>query len=115
MSKIFALLKRGLLACCILYMLIASPNVSAAPGDNHHAAKDKFFAQITGTVKDRLGKPISGVTVSVVGSAAKLTTTGDDGRFTIDVDPKGSLQFTHVNYKTVVMAVNNTLDLEVFL
>ncbi|MDB5275718.1 MAG: TonB-dependent receptor [Ferruginibacter sp.] len=69
---------------------------------------------ITGVVKDKLGKPIADATVKVVGSTT-ATSTDASGRFSINVDPKGSLEFSHVGYKTQTVAMNNTLDLEIVL
>lgn len=69
---------------------------------------------VTGTVKDRLGIPITGATVKVVGSNT-ATSTDEKGAFSINVDPKGSIEFSHVGYKAQTITINNTIVWDVVL
>ncbi|MGV3766202.1 MAG: SusC/RagA family TonB-linked outer membrane protein [Chitinophagaceae bacterium] len=85
-------------------------------------APEGYFQQppsslyIGGTVRDKLGSPISGVTVRVVGADSTTGVATDDmGKFSIKADPKGVLEFSHINYKTQTYPINSVIDLEVTL
>lgn len=69
---------------------------------------------IRGTVKDRLGTPISNVTVQVEGNATLATTTDAQGKFSITIPEKSILQFSSVSYKTQTISVN-VLEMEVVM
>src|ERR1700709_1203114 len=69
---------------------------------------------VTGTVKDKLGKPIADVTVKVVGSNV-ATTTDVNGAFAINVGAKGSIEFSRVGYKPQTIAINNTIVWDISL
>jgi TonB-linked SusC/RagA family outer membrane protein len=76
--------------------------------------QQKSAIKVTGVVKDRLGKPLPGVTVKEVGST--LATVADDaGKFSITVEPKSSIEFSHVGYKTQVISVNNIIEWEIIM
>ncbi len=102
-----------------LFAVIGFPQFAAATdkfSDNriHDDPGYKNAIIISGTVKDKLGKPISGITVKVVGSTAG-TSTDENGRFSINVDGKGSIEFSHVNYKAQIIPVNNTIEWEIIM
>lgn len=71
------------------------------------------LASVTGTVTDIAGEPLIGVTVTVPGTAAGVS-TDIDGKYTIRVDSKGKLRFSYVGYKTVEEAVGgrNVIDIK---
>lgn len=71
------------------------------------------LASVTGTVTDTAGEPLIGVTVTVPGTAAGVS-TDIDGKYTIRVDSKGKLRFSYVGYQTVEEAVGgrNVIDIK---
>lgn len=71
------------------------------------------LASVTGTVTDIAGEPLIGVTVTVPGTAAGVS-TDIDGKYTIRVDSKGKLRFSYVGYQTVEEAVGgrNVIDIK---
>jgi TonB-linked SusC/RagA family outer membrane protein len=90
-----------------------SPNA----GTYHNAIRTFHLpvdVKVSGVVRDRLGVPLGGVTIQVVGNSAIATTTNVEGRFAITVPEKSSLQFSHVGYKEQVLAVN-MLEVEVVM
>ncbi|HEX9511479.1 MAG TPA: TonB-dependent receptor [Puia sp.] len=70
---------------------------------------------ITGVVRDKLNKPLERVSVELVGSKRGVS-TDSLGRFSIQIDnPKQQLRFSHIGYVGQVMAINNSLSLEISL
>lgn len=69
---------------------------------------------ITGTVTDRSGKGISGVTVTVKGGSA-ATQTDDAGRFSIAAPGTATLVFSSIGYSTLEVAVGNRTVIPVTL
>jgi len=70
---------------------------------------------IKGVVYDKLNKPISDVTVEVVG-LRRGTATDTMGRFSIALDNvKQQLRFSHIGYVTQTTTLNNSLLLEIYL
>lgn len=67
---------------------------------------------VTGTVTDRSGKGISGVTVTVKGGSAG-TQTDNDGRFTIAASGSSTLVFSSVGFAPLEVAVNNRTEIPV--
>ncbi|NTS40970.1 TonB-dependent receptor [Flavisolibacter sp. BT320] len=82
--------------------------------NNDKSSRLRVDVKVSGIVRDRLGAPLAGVTVQVVGNAAITTTTNAEGRFTITAPENSSLQFSHVGFKPQVLVVN-MLQLEVVL
>ncbi len=74
-----------------------------------------LFAQqsVTGKVTDATG-PVSGVTVSVKGTA-RGTQTAADGSFTIQAAQGETLRFSNVGYKTTEIIVGSTKTINVTL
>ncbi len=62
--------------------------------------------KVTGKITDSNGQPLSGVTVSVKGSAVG-TTSDNTGVYTITVPEKGTLVFSYIGYITQEAAVNS--------
>lgn len=70
---------------------------------------------ITGTVTDKSGKPLSGATVEVKGSAI-ATSTGANGKFTLrNVGSDATLIVSFVGYRTKSVAVQNQSNLTIAL
>ncbi|MEJ7826579.1 MAG: TonB-dependent receptor [Segetibacter sp.] len=74
------------------------------------------FAQtvVTGTVKDSKGENLSGVSINLKGSTTG-TTTGTDGRYSINARGNGVLVFTYVGHADQEVAVRNQRTINVIL
>jgi TonB-linked SusC/RagA family outer membrane protein len=94
--------------------LFFSVPVYAAGADAPSYKWNKADVRISGTVRDRLGAPLEGVTVQVVGNTTITTTTDAAGKFSITVPEKSILEFSSVGFKTQTIPVN-TLELEVVM
>lgn len=70
--------------------------------------------QLSGTVKDNVGNPLSNVSVFVKNSS-KGTTTNSTGHFSIVVSPKDILVFSFVGYETKEVGVEGQTDMTVSL
>ncbi|MEO9144820.1 MAG: TonB-dependent receptor [Ginsengibacter sp.] len=68
------------------------------------------FISIQGVVKDAQGNPLAGVSV-IVKRTQKGTSTGTDGRFTIDANVGDELEFTMIGYqkKTITIGQNRNI------
>ncbi len=70
---------------------------------------------VTGAVKDEKGDPVSDVSVKEV-ATNKIVVTDRKGAFTITVNSKeASLEFTHIGYQPLVLAVDGQETLAVVL
>lgn len=88
---------------------------AASPGHANVIEKTgRAEIKVNGTVRDGIGNPLPGVTVRVI-KAEKGTITDERGRFTIDVDPLGSLEFSFIGYKRQEVSVRNRVDMEVVM
>ncbi|RYZ61017.1 MAG: SusC/RagA family TonB-linked outer membrane protein, partial [Chitinophagaceae bacterium] len=117
--NVTALLKACLLLLFSSTFLLFSPltaQASGTPGGKPAPDAKTFKAEIriTGTVRDRLGVPVQGVTVQVVGNTATTTTTDSAGKFAISIPENASLLFTAVGYKPQTIGVNS-LNMEVVM
>jgi TonB-dependent starch-binding outer membrane protein SusC len=74
----------------LLFSLLASWTMAQAP--------------VRGTITDRNGKPLAGVTVSVKGTTAG-TITAENGSFTINAGPNDVLVLTSASYETAEIKV----------
>ena len=81
------------------------PKITSAP-----AAK----IRVSGTVKDRLGSIIIGVTIRVPGTPIG-TVTNTEGYYSIEVEPTDTLEFSFIGYETQKLSVRNRMDLNVVL
>ncbi|SDX09893.1 TonB-linked outer membrane protein, SusC/RagA family [Hydrobacter penzbergensis] len=106
---------RRMLTCLCMYTLtsllfyqplFAGSVKNSIPAPDYQNKRPPADVRVSGTTKDRLGTPMSGVTVQVVGRPDIVTTTNAKGRFSITVPEKSSLQFSYVGYKNQVIAVN---------
>jgi iron complex outermembrane recepter protein len=76
-----------------------------------------LFAQsvVRGKITDsKTGSPVSGASVKVK-SSKKGTTTGEDGVFSLSVNPADILEISYVGYKTQSIKVNGLTDIPVSL
>src|SRR5262245_62140969 len=68
---------------------------------------------ITGVVKDKMEKPLSGVSIHVNGKPAGMTNA--DGTFAITATPTSTLLFTHTGYQSTTHKLNGTTPLIITL
>ena len=69
---------------------------------------------VTGRVTDTTGKSVSGVSVTVKGQSSSGTTTGDDGRFSIQVPASAtSLVFTSVGFSSREVDISGRNSIEI--
>jgi TonB-linked SusC/RagA family outer membrane protein len=64
------------------------------------------FLTVTGSVIDSTGKPMPGVSVIVEGKNNVGTTTDQNGKFVLDVQPEAVLIFSMVGYREVKIPIN---------
>src|SRR5689334_3036647 len=64
-----------------------------AGADARNAKTTANEVPISGTVKDRLGSPIRGVSVTVSGKPGRGSSSDASGHFTIPAEPKATLIF----------------------
>ena len=69
---------------------------------------------VKGKVKDENGKPLAGVSVSVTGGKAGVS-TDEGGNFSIAVPENAELSFSYVGYKTVTMPVKGNTSIDIVL
>ncbi|MGN6437423.1 MAG: TonB-dependent receptor [Agriterribacter sp.] len=72
------------------------------------------LASISGVVKDAQGAPLAGVSVIIKGTT-KGTSTGLDGKFSIEANPGDVLEFTIVGYQKTSITVGRKKDLTVLM
>lgn len=70
-------------------------------------------SRVSGTVTDPSGEPLIGA--SVVAGKTNAVTTDIDGRYTINVDAKGTLTFSYVGYETQSVKVDGRQLVDVVL
>ncbi len=70
--------------------------------------------KITGTVRDALGSPLPGVSVSVAGSN-KATATNDKGFFEIVADRGDVIEFTYVGFITQTVTIKDRIAFDIVL
>lgn len=101
---------------CLIPLAItaAASRLSAAPAPLPPQSITQTDTRINGIIRDKAGKPIPGATIRVVG-AAKGATSGADGHFTVNANPKGSLEISYIGYNTQVVSINNSVELEIIL
>ena len=70
--------------------------------------------KVNGVVVDTEGEPLIGATVMVKGTS-RAAVTDLDGKFTISVDPKETLQASYVGFKRQEVKVGNQDDLRIVM
>ncbi len=68
--------------------------------------------RISGTVTDQQGEPLIGATVSTAGGGA---VTDLEGRYSITAQPKGSLTFSYVGYKTQTVKIEGRTTIDIVM
>ena len=77
-------------ACALCLMLFGlHPLLGQTPAD------DKVSGQVTGSD----GPPLIGVSVTIKGEYARGSYTGEDGRYTLSVQPGDTLVFSYIGYQ----------------
>lgn len=77
-------------------------------------APDQQTILVKGVVTDATGAPLPGVTVVIVGSTRGVI-TDIDGKFSIDVDPTGKLNFSFIGMSDQQVEINNRTVINVIL
>ncbi len=70
--------------------------------------------KVSGTVRDKIGGIIIGVSIRVPGTQTG-TTTNAEGFYSIDVEPTDTLEFSFIGYESQRISVRNRMDLNVIL
>lgn len=105
LNSICSAVKRsGLLAFCIMLMVLFGQNVAQAQN-----------AEVTGTVKDQVtGEVLPGVSVTVKGTQLG-TMTDSDGKYTVNVQPGVTLVFSFIGYENAEAVVGNNTVINIEL
>src|SRR5690606_30240591 len=111
----------------LLFSLIGLANAHAAPFPKEatvpkhiplkHPITSSFAkveTTVTGTVVDKDGIPIPGVTVSVPGTTIG-TATDLEGRYSLDVPEGATLVFSFIGFQTQSIAIGNRNNIDVTL
>lgn len=77
-------------------------------------ADSTAYREITGTVKDAQGRPLTGVSVILKGTTTG-TSTGAGGTFTIDANPTDVLEFSFVGYRSKAVTIGQSTHINVVL
>ncbi len=103
------MLFNGEILIALLLFTLIIPNISKAqtPGS-------RGLLAVTGVIKDKLDVPVPDVTVRVVGKTI-VTSTNEKGYYSINVDAKGSLEFSRIGYKSQTISIRNTPVLNLVL
>ncbi|OQP57869.1 SusC/RagA family TonB-linked outer membrane protein [Niastella populi] len=94
-------------------LLLLLPAISATHAQTDRSANNEV--PVSGTVKDKLGAPIAGVSITVFGKSGRGSSSDEQGRFTIQASAKATLVFSHINYTEQSVPVNNTIVLDVVM
>lgn len=94
--------------------LLCCSGVFASPYTGYGIAErlQQLQQSVTGTVMDELGSPMSGVTVTVIGTNAS-TTTSEKGSYTIAAKKGDHLRFSFVGYLPVEITVDETFSVNI--
>ncbi|HEY9260995.1 SusC/RagA family TonB-linked outer membrane protein, partial [Chitinophaga sp.] len=87
---------------------VITPAEHTAPAVRKPAVKLK----VSGTVKDKLGAALVGVTVKILGTPTG-TTTNEKGYYELDVEPTDILEFSYIGYQSQQVTVRNKVDINV--
>jgi len=116
-----SMLRRGV----ILSMLLSTANITISTAAPWAASVNKLpygtliqqnkALVITGTVTDKNGQPLPGVSIRVKGGTGG-STTDNNGKFSLTVsDEKAVLLVSYIGYKTQEVAVNGQTNLRITL
>lgn len=104
----------GITIAVMLWASLVCSDVAASPYTGYGAATplQQLQQSVTGTVTDELGNPMSGVTVTVIGTAA-ATTTSSKGTYTIRAKQGDRLRFSFVGYLPVEVTVGESSSVDI--
>jgi hypothetical protein len=81
----------GTIAAPARAQVVALPQLALAPQLKASSASAPIKpSELTGVVKDELGRPLSGAVISALGAASAFAVSSEDGRFTLRNLPPGS-------------------------
>lgn len=89
-------------------------SMPVANGATAPAAQQKS-GTITGQVTDNMNEPLMGVTITVVGDAAKNAITDLDGMFRIQSDKALTLEFNYIGFKKKILKASPGKVIEVVM
>ncbi|HMM02336.1 TonB-dependent receptor [Dysgonomonas sp.] len=98
---------------CILFAGLilstaGSMNVQASPGkSNEPSDLLQAVRTVKGTVKDRTGNPLIGVSVTIKGTTTG-TITDIDGKYSINAAANQTINFSYIGFKPISMLANQT-------
>src|SRR5690606_14950387 len=70
---------------------------------------------IRGTITDRLGNPLSGVTIVLKDTPSRGTTSDENGRYTLSVPANSVLIFSSVGHNSQEVSVGNRREINIAL
>lgn len=105
---------RTLIYASLSIAVTGSAMAQNKPSTSPPAAMKKGILPVSGTVKDRLGKPMDNVSVKITG-APKGTVTDNKGHFELSVESGSSLEFSHIGYKTQLIPITTSFVLDIIL
>ncbi|MDB5111645.1 MAG: TonB-dependent receptor [Mucilaginibacter sp.] len=105
MNKNLLICLRFCLGISFLFFLTCSGSIVYA---------QQRILKVTGKVTDELDESVIGATVKIAGTRL-VTVTNSDGKYTINVNPADSLEFSYVGYKSMRLAIKNRVELNVKL
>ncbi len=101
-------MKQHFMKACMLSVGLAMPlfsaSIMAAGNPNPIVAQQQ---QVQGTVVDKTGEPLIGVTVQVVGQQGG-TVTNLDGKFTINAAKGAQLKFSYIGFNEQIIKVSGS-------
>ncbi|MCU0373700.1 MAG: TonB-dependent receptor [Chitinophagaceae bacterium] len=111
-KKLEEQLKEIMRLLCLTLLLFTINNTAKAGYDNYYQEQQT----ITGQVTDEKGQPLEGVSIVIKGTGNEGTTTGKDGRFTLQAGSNASvLIFSYTGMATQEIALNGRSTLVVSL
>lgn len=107
--------------CCLIFMTLSSVYASsaenAAAGFKSDIPEQQSLQQqnnVKGKVTDTEGHPLPGVTITVLGTTRGVI-TGNDGTYTINVDPSDKLVFSFIGMESQIIDVGDQQSIKVQL
>lgn len=102
-------------ATCLLLAVGTTAFVSPARADSAGLTAAQQVTQLSGTVTDRNGDPLIGVSIVVKDRKGSGTISDFDGKFSIKVSPKDVLVISYIGYESVTVPVNGKKHLDIVL
>lgn len=89
-----------------------SRSVTSGVERNVHVVRNVPFSLITGKISDEKGNPLSGVSISIVGTN-RGTIADENGNFSIDANAGETLEFSIVGYKTNRLKLGSETSIDI--